>query len=157
MGVRAAYGPDFHVFLRQAAFAMWISLETRVPFVWLALFPTRSTDPRLPSSQLVDTATLVFIAVSTISAACTGIDCYYCIYIDISIDILRRSKRARTGSLHINKRGGRLVPGLVERSEVRALHGADAAHVMQAGAHAVGDAVTKCFLARGGAGIFFFA
>jgi hypothetical protein len=44
-------------------------------------------------SQPVDAASPISIVVFPISAASTGIDCYYCIYIDICIYILRRSKR----------------------------------------------------------------
>ena len=39
------------------------------------------------------------------------------------------------------KEGSRLRSGFVECSEVRALHGTDTAHIMQAGTHAVSNAV----------------
>ena len=85
--------PDFHGFLWNPDFAMWIWLESEATLASSALLLTRPSDLKPVCSQPVDVASPIFIVGFTISAACTGIDCYYCIYIDICIYILRRSKR----------------------------------------------------------------
>lgn len=151
MDVTQAPGRDFHGFLWNSVFSMWIWLESEATLAGPALLVTRSSDSRPVCSQPVDAVWPVFTALSTISAACTGIDYYYCIYIDIYIYILRRSKRQ--AFQQSRKERTRLRSGFVECPEVGALHGADTAHVMQAGAHAVGNAVTQRFLARRRAGI----
>jgi hypothetical protein len=104
----------------------------------------------------VDAASPISIAVCTISAACTGIDCYYCIYIDICFYILRRSKRQ---GFQQNAKGMGPDSGsdFEECPEVGTLQGVDTAHVMQARAHAISNTVTQCFLARGRAGVLFFS
>ena len=84
---------DFHVFLWSITFLLWIWLESKWALVRSVIFLTWSSDQVLPSSQPVYAESAVFIAVGTISEASTGICYYYCIYIDISLYILRRSKR----------------------------------------------------------------
>src|SRR6267154_1065760 len=139
--------PDFHGFLWNPDFAMWIWLESEAPLASSALLLTRPSDLKPVCSQPVDAASPIFIVGFTISAACTGIDCYYCIYIDICIYILRRSKRQ---AFQQSTKGG-LESGsgsrFVERPEVRTLQGTDTAHIMQARAHAIGNAITQRFLA----------
>jgi len=151
-----AFRRVFHGFLRQSRFALWIWLESECRLEYAGAFRTRLSDRRTACSHPVGAPTLLSIAVCILSAASTGIDCYYCIYIDISIYILRRSKRQAIW-LEFNRGETDLSSGFVECPEVWALHGADAAHIMQAGAHPVSDAVSECFFARCRAGIFFFA
>ena len=86
-------GRDFHGFLQSSRFAMWIWWESSVCLVRSVFFLTPSSDNRPSSSQPVYGKSRVSIAVGTISEASTGIGYYYCIYIDISIYILRRSKQ----------------------------------------------------------------
>jgi hypothetical protein len=147
--------PDFHAFLSNASFTMWIWLESDTIPGSSALLLTRISDLKPVCSQPVDAASPTSIAVCTISAACTGIDCYYCIYIDICFYILRRSKRQgfQQKAKGIGTRSGSVF---LECPEVGALQGADTAHVMQARAHAISNAVTQCFLAGGRAGVIFF-
>jgi len=150
---------------------MWIWLESPVRFVRPIFFLTLSSALRPSSSQPVYDESPLSIALCTISEASTGIGYYYCIYINISLYILRRSTRqpfeqrtercliARLHSylnIFLKRVGIGLRSGFMECPEVRALHGADTAHVMQAGAHAVGDSVAKGFLARGRARVVFF-
>ena len=151
---------------------MWIWLESSVCLVRSVFFLTPSSDLGPSSSQPVHEKSPVSITVCTISAASTGIGYYYCIYINISLYILRRSKRQTFETspriivfvclvsncpLRYKKDGARLSSGFVECPEVRAFHGTDTAHVMQAGAHAVCDAVTQRLIAGGRAGVFFLA
>jgi len=127
---------------------MWIWLESEAAQVRSVTFLTWSSDPVSPSSQPVYAESPAFMTVCTISEASTGNGYYYCIYIDISLYILRRStQQAFIGrpesdrrtpfpvdspSLCENERGTRLGSGFVECPEVGTLHGADTAHVMQA-------------------------
>jgi hypothetical protein len=84
---------DFHVFLWSITSLLWIWLESKCALVSFVIFLTWSSDQVLPSSQPVYAESAVSIAVCTISEASTGICYYYCIYIYISLSILRRSKR----------------------------------------------------------------
>ena len=127
---------------------MWIWLESEAALVRSVTFLTWSSDPVSPSSQPVYEESSVFITVCMISEASTGNGYYYCIYIDISLYILRRStQQAFIGrpesdrrtpfsvdspSLCENERGTRLGSGFVKCSEIWALHGTDTAHVMKA-------------------------
>src|SRR6476646_3089997 len=72
---------------------MWIWLESQGSLTHPAIFLTHSSDPKSASSQPVYDESPVSITVYTISEASTGIGYYCCIYIDISLYILRRSKR----------------------------------------------------------------
>jgi hypothetical protein len=72
---------------------MWIWLESEGSPVRSVIFLTRSSDPETALSHPVYEESPLFTAACTISEASTGIGYYYCIYIDISIYILRRSKR----------------------------------------------------------------
>ena len=74
-------------------FAMWIWLESPVCLVRSIFFLTPSSDPESSSSQPVYDGSPLSIALCTISEASTGIGYYYCIYIDISLYILRRNTR----------------------------------------------------------------
>ena len=100
-------GRDFHGFLWISPFAMWIWLESSGSLVRSVFFFTPSSDLRPSSSQPVHGKSPVSIAVGTISEASTGIGYYYCIYIDICIYILRRSKRQafhrKAGVVHISQ------------------------------------------------------
>ena len=86
-------GPDFHGFHACSSFALWIWLESQAALGCTVIFLTPSSDPKPVSSQPVNDESPVSIAVGTISEASTGICYYYCIYIDISLYILRRSTR----------------------------------------------------------------
>src|ERR1044071_4721696 len=72
---------------------LWIWLESEYILEHVGIFCTYLSDPKTACSQLVEPSTPASITVGALSAASTGIDCYYCIYIDISTYILRRSKR----------------------------------------------------------------
>src|SRR5712672_895365 len=85
--------PDFHGFLSHASFTMWIWLESEATLASSALLLTHLSDLKPVCSQPVDAASPISIVGFPISAASTGIDCYYCIYIEIYIYILRRSKQ----------------------------------------------------------------
>ena len=86
-------GRDFHGFLWPIASVLWIWLESKSALGRSVIFLTRSSDLELASSQPVYDESLVSITVCTISEASTGNGYYYCIYIDISLYILRRSTR----------------------------------------------------------------
>lgn len=144
-------GHDFHGFLWDTLFAMWILLESSARLVRHIFFLTPSSVPRRSSSQPVYDESPLSIALCTISEASTGIGYYYCIYINISLYILRRSTRQAFKQRNMqmvlivrldSRLESRLRSGFVECSEVRALHGPDTAHVMQAGTHTVSNAVT---------------
>jgi hypothetical protein len=85
MALQMAFRRVFHGFLQQSRFALWIWLESEYILGHAGVFRTRSSDRWTACSQLVGASTLLSIAVCILSAASTGIDCYYCIYIDISI------------------------------------------------------------------------
>jgi hypothetical protein len=104
---------DFHGFLWSITFVLWIRLERSSSLVLSAAFLTRSTDSGSASSQPVHGESPVFIAVRTISADSTGIGYYYCIYINISLYILRRSKRRAVGEC---KKRDQLKPWSYEAS-----------------------------------------
>lgn len=83
----------FHGFLQQSRFTLWIWLESEYIPEQAGAFHTRLSDRRTACSHPVGAPTLLSIAVSILSAASTGIGYYYCIYINISLYIFRRSNR----------------------------------------------------------------
>lgn len=90
--MNADLGLDFHGFLWSITSLLWIWLESEAALVGTVIFLTPSSDPKSSSSQPVNDESPVSIALCTISEVSTGIGYYYCIYIDISLYILRRSK-----------------------------------------------------------------
>lgn len=89
----SASGHDFHGFLLSSRFTMWIWLESKAHLASSVTILTSSSDSGLACSQPVDSSKPLFITFCALSAPSTGIGYYYCIYIDISLYILRRSKR----------------------------------------------------------------
>lgn len=96
--------PDFHGFLNRVPCALWIWLESYAAHIPPGIFRTHSPDSRTVSSQIVESSSPVFIAVCTISEASTGIGYYYCIYINISLYILRRSTQQHCRNLKPHRR-----------------------------------------------------
>ena len=84
---------DFHAFLWSSTSVLWVWLESKWALVRSVIFLTSLSDRVSPSSQPVYDESPVSITVCTISEASTGIGYYYCIYIDLNLYILRRSKR----------------------------------------------------------------
>ncbi len=127
--LNSASDHDFHGFLLNSGFAMWIWLESKDAHFSTVIFLTCSSDSQAASSQAVECLSPVFIAFCPLSAASTGIGYCYCIYINRSIYILRRSKRQavqqRAGHHHVvpcdhslggTKRGNQIRPWFCEVS-----------------------------------------
>jgi hypothetical protein len=115
--------------------------------------PQQNTCPLVNSLwTLIPLYPSCFLPISTVCTGPTATTVF--IYIKVSIFLVRVSSHLAQQSKNPMDGSGSVFR---ECPEVWALHGSYTAHIQQAGAHAVSDAVAKSFIARHVPGVLFIA